>query len=325
MVHLFAELLSVRAAGPTTGQGPTVGGRIGAASALTSLSIRALGATIGADIESVDLAELDNETFAAIEKAWADHLVLRFRDQRLSDLDLMKFSRRFGVLDRAPIRAAGQEFEDDPRHAVAPEAAEYVIVISNVKIGSKAIGNLGNGESQWHIDISYNEIPPMASALYAIAVPPAGGNTSFANMYAAYEWLDAATRQQINGLVCIHDASCNSVGELRRGFGDVSDPRRTVGAHHPLARTHPVTRRKCLFLGRRRGVYIPGLSLDESETLLDRLWAHATQPELCWTQVWQRGDLILWDNRCTLHRRDAFDDRFQRIMHRTQISGDEPY
>jgi taurine dioxygenase len=296
-----------------------------AASAPTSLSICSLGATIGADVEAVSLAELDDETFAAIEGAWADHLVLRFRNQRLSDIDLMNFSRRLGVLDRAPIRAAGHEFVDDPRLAVAPEATEYVIVISNVKIDSKAIGNLGNYESHWHTDMSYNEIPPMASALYAIEVPPTGGNTSFANMYAGYESLDNATRQKIASLVCIHDASRNSVGELRRGFRDVSDPRQTVGARHPLVRTHPVTRRKCLFLGRRRGAYIPGLSLDESEALLDRLWAHATKPEFCWTQVWQPGDLILWDNRCALHRRDAFDDRSQRIMHRTQIGGDKPY
>jgi taurine dioxygenase len=296
-----------------------------AASAATSFKIRLLGAMIGAEVETLDLAELDDKTFAAIEKVWTDHPVLRFRQQRLSDIDLMDFSRRLGVLDRAPIRASGHKFLDDPRFAVAPEATEYVIVISNVKIGSKSLGNLGNYESHWHTDMSYNEIPPMASALYAIEVPPIGGDTSFANMYAAYESLDTATRERIGGLVCIHDASRNSVGELRRGFSNVTDPRRTAGAHHPLVRTHPVTRRKCLFLGRRRGAYIPGLSLDESEALLDLLWAHATKPEFCWTQVWQPGDLILWDNRCTLHRRDAFDDRSQRIMHRTQISGDKPY
>jgi taurine dioxygenase len=297
-----------------------------AASAPTSLKIRSLGATLGADVEAVDLAELDDETFAAIEKAWAGHLVLRFRHQRLSDVDLMNFSRRLGVLDRAPIRAAGHEFMDDPRIAIAADAAEYVIVISNVKIGNKAIGNLGNYESHWHTDMSYNEVPPMASALYAIEVPPTGGDTSFANMYTAYESLDTAMRHKADGLVCIHDASRNSVGELRRGFCNVSDPLKTVGAHHPLVRTHPVTRRKALFLGRRRGAYIPGLSPDDSEALLDRLWEHATKPEFCWTQVWQPGDLVLWDNRCTLHRRDAFDDHFHRIMHRTQISSsDKPY
>lgn len=291
----------------------------------TSIRIRLLSAHIGADVEDVDLAELDDDTFAAIDRAWAKHLVLRFRHQQLTDVDLMNFSRRLGTLDRIPISAAAVPMIDDPRLAVAPEAVEYVSVISNVKIGGKAIGNLGNYESHWHTDMSYNEVPPMASALYAIEVPPTGGNTSFANMYAAFESLDAATRHRIDGLTCIHDASRNSVGELRRGFADVTDPRQTVGARHPLVRTHPVTGRKCLFLGRRRSAYIPELSLEESEALLDRLWAQAARPEFCWTQVWQAGDLMLWDNRCALHRRDDFDDRYQRIMHRTQIVGDKPY
>ncbi len=287
--------------------------------------IRPLGAAIGADIEGVDLARLDDTTFAAIERAWGEHLVLRFRDQTLTDVDLMNFSRRIGTLDRIPIRAAGVAMTDDPRLAIAPEAVEYVAVISNVKLGGKAIGGLGNYESHWHTDMSYNDIPPMASALYGIEVPPSGGNTSFANMYAAFETLDAATRARIAGLTCIHDASRNSVGELRRGFADITDPTQTVGARHPIVRTHPVTGRKCLFLGRRRSAYIPELSLQDSEALLDHLWAHATEPRFCWTQVWQAGDLVMWDNRCTLHRRDEFDDSYQRIMHRTQMCGDRPY
>jgi len=160
--------------------------------------------------------------------------------------------------------------------------------------------------------------------LYGIEVPPDGGNTSFANMYAAYESLDAATQQRLAGLVCIHDASRNSVGELRRGFVDVSDATQTIGARHPIVRTHPVTHRKCLFLGRRRAAYIVGLPLADSEALLDRLWAHATQPTLCWTQVWRAGDVVIWDNRCVLHRRDDFDDSYRRVMHRTQICGERP-
>jgi len=287
--------------------------------------VRPLGAAIGADIEGVDLARLDDTAFAAIERAWGEHLVLRFRGQTLTDVDLMNFSRRIGTLDRIPIRAAGVPMTDDPRLAIAPEAVEYVAVISNVKLGGKAIGGLGNYESHWHTDMSYNDVPPMASALYGIEVPPSGGDTSFANMYAAFETLDAATRARIAGLTCIHDASRNSVGELRRGFADITDPTQTVGARHPIVRTHPVTGRKCLFLGRRRSAYIPELSLPDSEALLDHLWAHATEPRFCWTQVWQAGDLVMWDNRCALHRRDEFDDRYQRIMHRTQMCGDRPY
>lgn len=287
--------------------------------------VRPLSEQIGADVEGVDLAALDDTSFAAIEQAWMRHLVLRFRGQSLTDVDLMNFSRRFGALDRVPIRAAGLPMTDDPRLAIHPDAVEYVSVISNAKIGGKSIGSLGNYESHWHTDMSYNDVPPMASILYGIEVPPTGGNTSFANMYAAFESLDAETQRQIYGLTCIHDASRNSVGELRRGFAETSDPSRTVGAQHPLVRTHPVTQRKCLFLGRRRNAFIPTLSVGESDALLDRLWTHATQRRFCWTQVWQAGDVVLWDNRCALHRRDEFDDRYQRIMHRTQICGDKPY
>jgi taurine dioxygenase len=293
--------------------------------ATTNVRIRPLSAQIGADVEGVNLAAVNDAAFAAIDRAWVEHLVLRFRGQKLTDVDLMNFSRRIGKLDRVPIRAAGLPMTDDPRLAIAPEALEYVSVISNAKLDGKAIGSLGNYESHWHTDMSYNEIPPMASVLYGIEVPPTGGDTSFANMYAAYEALDGETQQRIAGLTSIHDASRNSVGELRRGFADIAYPLQTVGARHPIVRTHPVTGRKCLFLGRRRGAYVPEMPLAAGEALLDMLWAHATEPRFCWTQVWQSGDVVMWDNRCALHRRDEFDDRYERIMHRTQMCGDKPY
>lgn len=295
------------------------------AQAFKEIHVRPLGAAIGAEIEGVDLATLNDAGWATIRQAWADNLVLRFRDQTLTDVDLMSFSRRIGELDRVPIRAAGIAMTNDPRLDIAPDAVAYVSVISNVKLDGKAIGGLGNYESHWHTDMSYNDIPPMASVLYGIEVPPTGGNTSFANMYAAYDTLDAETRHRLSGLTCIHDASRNSVGELRRGFADITDPAQTVGARHPIVPTHPVTGRKCLFLGRRRGAYIPELPLAEGEALLDMLWSHATQERFSWTQVWRRGDVMMWDNRCALHRRDEFDDRHQRIMHRTQICGAGPH
>lgn len=288
------------------------------------LGVRPLAGVIGADVGGVDLAALDDATFRAIEAAWLERLVLRFRDQDISDVDLMNFSRRFGALDRVPVKAAGQPETDDPRLAIAADARELVTVISNVKIDGKAIGGLGNYEAHWHTDMSYGEVPPMASVLFGIEVPPNGGNTSFANMYAAYESLDDETKQRIAYLCCVHDASRNSVGELRSGFQDVADPRLTKGAIHPIVRTHPTTRKKCLFLGRRRNAYIVGLPLEESEALLDVLWTHACRPELCWTQEWRKGDVVIWDNRCTMHRRDPFDNSYDRVMHRTQICGDKP-
>jgi len=277
---------------------------------------RPTGAALGADIEAVDLAgALTPETVTAIKQAWGEHLVLRFRGQRLSDDDLMRFSHQFGELDWAPVAAAND----------APEGRAYVMVVSNVIEDGKAIGQLGAYEAIWHTDMSYIQEPPSASALYALEVPPEGGDTGFCNMYRAYESLPDELRRQIPRLLCRHDASRNSAGELRRGFVDAADPSQTIGAEHPLVRTHPVTGRQALFLGRRRNAYIPGLPLAASESLLDALWAHAAKDEFTWYQQWRAGDLILWDNRCVMHRRDAFDPATRRVMHRTQIKGDRPF
>jgi|SRR5579884_525028 len=289
------------------------------------VAVRPIGGALGADIEGVDVGALDDASFAEIERAWMQYSVVRFRGQKLSDLDLIGFSRRFGELDRIPIRAAHVTLSDDPRHRVPPEARDFVTVISNEKQNGQTVGGLGNYELVWHTDMSYNPAPPSASLLYAITIPPEGGNTSFCSMYRAYETLPLDLQEHVRRLTCIHDASRNSAGELRRGFSEVTDPRRTVGARHPLVRTHPVTGRPALFLGRRRNAYIPELSLEESEMLLDRLWVHATQPAFCWTQTWRENDLLIWDNRCVMHRRDPFDDRCERVMHRTQICGDKPF
>jgi taurine dioxygenase len=144
-------------------------------------------------------------------------------------------------------------------------------------------------------------------------------------MYAAFETLASDLKRAIIGKSCKHDSSRNSVGDLRKGFKDVTDPREAPGAVHPIVRTHPATRRNALFLGRRRNAYIMGLPLAESEELLNQLWAHASNPAFAWYQTWEVGDLVMWDNRCTMHRRDAFDPNTRRLMHRTQIKGDKPF
>lgn len=280
------------------------------------LQVRRSGAALAADIEGVDLAgPLPSETLAAIKQAWGDHLVLRFRGQHLSDDDLMRFSRALGELDWAPVAATND----------APEGREYIMVVSNVVENGQAIGQLGAYEALWHTDMSYVAEPPMASALYSLEAPPSGGDTGFCNMYRALEALPDELRRAVEGKTCIHDASRNSAGELRRGFVDAPDATQTVGAEHPVVRTHPVTGRKALFLGRRRNAFIRGLSLADSEALLEALWEHSTRREFTWYQQWRAGDLILWDNRCVMHRRDAFDPAMRRVMHRTQIKGDRPF
>ena len=281
------------------------------------VTVVATGAALGADIRGVDLMQpLTDAGFRAIEAAWHQHLVLRFRSQRLDDSGLLAFARRFGDLDQAPIHAMA-----DADHDPYPE----ITVMSNIKVDGKPIGNLGHYEAEWHTDMSYNEKPPIGSLLYSLEVPPAGGDTGFSNMYLAFETLPAELKRAISGKSCRHDSSRNSVGDLRKGFKDVTDPREAPGAVHPIVRTHPATRRSALFLGRRRNAYINGLPLAESEDLLNRLWAHAGKPEFAWYQKWSVGDLIMWDNRCAMHRRDAFDPASRRLMHRTQIKGDKPF
>ncbi|MGB3809803.1 MAG: TauD/TfdA family dioxygenase [Parvibaculum sp.] len=276
------------------------------------------GAALGAEVRGLDLtAPLSPETFDAIQQAWYDHLVLLFRGQRLSDDDLIRFSQHFGTLDIAPASAtdmAGAQEKSRPE----------IWIISNVVENGKPIGALGDKEAEWHTDMSYVEEPPMASVLHSHEIPSRGGDTSFANMYKALEALPADLRREIEGRVCNHDSSTTSVGELRAGAGAVVDVRVAPGAKHPMIRTHPATGGKALYLGRRLNAYVPGLDLAASERLLDALWAHCTKPEFAWTHQWRVGDLLIWDNRAAIHRRDSFNGAERRVMHRTQIKGDRP-
>ena len=287
---------------------------------MSEIWIQPTGGALGADVYGVDLSRpVSDGDFKKIAEAWGEHLVLRFSGQKIDDPTLMKFSARFGELDRVPIAAAGFDRMDS---GVVEEAQQWVAVIANIKKNGKAVGGLGSYELVWHTDMSYNALPPRASLLYALEVPPDGGNTGFLNMFTAYETLAPELKRAVEGRTCIHDSSRNSAGELRKGFQRTLDVRRTPGAVHPLVRLHPVTGRKALFLGRRPGAYIHGLSIEESEKLLDAVWAHATQERFAWYQKWRSGDMVMWDNRCVMHRRDAFDESLRRLMHRTQIVGE---
>jgi taurine dioxygenase len=159
--------------------------------------------------------------------------------------------------------------------------------------------------------------------LYSLEIPPAGGNTSFCTMYGVYEALPEALKDRIAGLKIKHDGTYNSGGYVRQGVTPTDDPRTSPGAVHPLVCTHPNTGRRMLYLGRRRNAYLAGLELAESEALLDELWGFVDRPEFAWEHVWRVGDLVLWDNRCTMHRRDSFDPHSRRIMHRTQVKGEQ--
>ena len=272
------------------------------------------GAALGAEVQQVDVRSIDAHVFAAIHRAWLDYQVLLFRGQRLSDEDLILFSRRFGALDHAPVQENGQRFVDGH-----PE----IYVVSNVIERGIAIGSLGSGEAVWHTDMSYLPDPPKASILYALEVPPTGGETGFCSMYGAWESLPAALRRRVDGLRIKHDGTYNSGGYVRAGVTVTGDPRTAPGTLHPLVMVHPETGRRGLYLGRRRNAYVDGMPLDESDALLDELWRYATADALTWYNHWEVGDLVVWDNRCTMHRRNAFDPDTRRVMHRTQIKSGE--
>ena len=278
-----------------------------------AISVTPTGAALGAEVGGIDLRTISDTDFAAIYRAWLDHSVLLLRGQVLNDDDLIAFSRRFGELDFAPVQENGRRFV---------EGHPEIYVVSNVIENGVAIGSLGAGEAVWHTDMSYLEDPPKASMLYAIEIPPAGGDTGFTSMYRAYDELPEALKRRLAGLRVKHDGTYNSGGYLRQGVTASDDPREAPGTYHPIVCTHPETGRKCLYLGRRRNAYLEGMGLAESEALLDEVWQHATRDELTWYNQWRVGDVVLWDNRCTMHRRDPFDAGSRRIMHRTQMKGE---
>ena len=272
-----------------------------------------LSGVIGANIDGIDLSQpLETAAIEFIKNNWDKYLVIRFRGQQLSDDDLVRFSKYFGELDPPGPNPYGISFLPDH-----PE----INVISNVKDdGGMPIGNLGDGEAVWHADMTYIDNPPEAGILYAIEVPVGQGDTYFANMVAAYADLSEDLRSRIKGKILIHDAAHNSAGMLRKGYEEISDVTRTPGARHPVVVKDKLGR-NALFLGRRPYAYMIGLDVKESDELLDALWAHASKPKFRWKNQWKVGDVVMWQNRMVLHRRDSFDPTTRRIMHRTQIKG----
>ena len=270
------------------------------------------GAALGAEVTGVDLRHIDASVFAELRRVWLDSEVVLLRDQQLSDAELVAFSQRIGTLEQAPIQENGRRFV--PGHA-------EIYVVSNVIEDGVAIGSLGSGEAAWHTDMSYLPEPPMASVLYALETPSSGGETGFTTMTGAYAALPDALKERIVGLRVKHDGTYNSGGYLRAGVTPTDNPRTSPGTLHPLVCLHPDTGKNGLYLGRRRNAYIDGLSVEASDTLLDEIWANATDEALTWYHRWRPGDLVMWDNRTTMHRRNAFDAGTRRVMHRTQIKG----
>jgi alpha-ketoglutarate-dependent taurine dioxygenase len=278
-----------------------------------AVTVRALTPSVGAEISGVDLRGLSDSDFAAVERAWTTHSMILLRGQTLSDDDLLSFSRRFGELDPPPNQERGR---------ISPPGYPDVYVVSNV-LDAKGdpIGALGAGEAAWHTDMSYLDTPPDASMLYSLEIPPSGGNTWFCGMQAACDALPAELRRKVEGRRIKHDGTYNSGGYLRQGVTPTDDPIAAPGAWHPAILRHPANGRATLYLGRRRNSYVEGLSREDSDAVLAELWAHVIEPRFLYQHVWKLGDLVMWDNRSTMHRRDEFEGTARRIMHRTQIKG----
>lgn len=266
----------------------------------------------GADIAGVDLAAITDQDFDSVYKAWLDYGVLRFCGQTLDKNSLQAFSQRFGPLEEIPLGRLSLEQRSKIDNL-------YVTAISNILVNGRPIGGLGNGEAEWHSDMTYIETPPPASVLLGVEIPPHGGNTFFVDQSAAYEALPNKLKTRIANLTIKHDAAHTSVGDLRAGFEPFDDPRDAPGAVHPIVLKHPETGRDALYLGRRDWAYIPGLYLDESEALLDELWSYAIPENYIVKQVWTPGDVIIWDNRRCLHRRDEIDPSTRRLLLRCQV------
>ena len=267
--------------------------------------------TLGAEVRNVDLGHTTPEEIDAIKAVWYRHDMLLFRNQKLTDDALLSFSRHFGALDSPPNQGAGRK---------SPLGYPEIYVVSNVlDEHGEPIGALGDGEAAWHTDMSYAAQPPDASMLYSLEIPASGGDTFFASMKAALARMPKALVERVRHLNIKHDGTYDSGGFLRKGMTPSSDPRSSAGTPHPIVIEHPVSGAHALYLGRRRNAYVMGLELAESERLLDELWSYVET--VVYRHQWERGDLVFWDNRTTMHRRDAFDPRARRVMHRTQIRG----
>ena len=276
------------------------------------IKIKPVNTTFVAEVEGIDLRKLNSQDFETLYQAWLDFGVLRVRNQPLNEDELQAFSTQFGPLEEIPMGRLPEEARKKIKN-------RYVTQLSNIIVDGKPIGGLGNAEASWHSDMTYVETPPPASVLLGVEIPERGGDTYFADQNTAFNALPDELRQRVQDLTIKHDAAHTSIGRLRPGFEPFDDPQSAPGAVHPIVMTHEETDKQTLYLGRREWAYIPGLSLEDSEKLLDELWSFAANEENVWRQVWQANDLIIWDNRRVLHRRDNFDQSARRLMKRCQV------
>jgi taurine dioxygenase len=271
--------------------------------------VRPIAGNIGAEILGIDLSgDVDDGDIAAIRRAWLDHCVIFFRDQKLPPGQFLSFAKRFGEVIEYPFIKGLEEF---------PE----IIPVVKLEHEKTNFGGI------WHTDTAYLEKPPMATMLIARETPPHGGDTMFANMYMAYETLSDGMKKLLDGLIGINSSAKADVTKTREDR--VRDSKRTdakteyVG-EHPIVRTHPETGRKALYANFAHTQRIKGMTEEESAPILNFLFQHQIKPEFTCRFGWRPGSIAFWDNRCALHNPVNDYHGFRRVMHRVTLAGDSP-
>jgi len=280
--------------------------------------VKKLHDNIGVSIEGIDLSSLDEVSFQKIKKLWLEYLVIVFPNQNISDEDHIKFGKRFGDLEVHPSLSH--------RSSKNPE----IYRVSNVDENGDIIPNKETSWQYlkqswlWHTDSSFRKIPSNGSILHGISTTNEGGNTLFANMYKAYEDLDQSLKDKIKNLKVIHDhdhiiSLSKELSERKnKGHYDKLD-----SVIHPLVRRHPSTKKPSLFLSPHTMVSIQNYDNKKGRELLDLLTDHSIQPQYVYKHSWTNHDIVMWDNRCTMHSVEPFDNNnIKRIMHRVTLVGD---
>ena len=283
------------------------------------IKINKLSKSLGAEIYGIDLSQpINSEELEVIKKAFIEFKVLSIKEQTLSPRNQIEFSKQFGRLDI--------HVKDEFLHKRFPE----ILILSNKldKKGNK-IGFQDAGR-YWHTDMSYNELPSLCSILYAIEVPPKGGNTLFCNMYEAYNNLPVSTKKIIQPLNAFHSYAASFEGKTqaskKRESLSVKQKESLIkNVLHPVVRTHPESKKSALYVNPGFTTHIDGMTENDSKELLLKLYNHSTKREFILEYIWNKNDLVIWDNRCLMHHASEYDKKHTRHMHRTTVIGEKPY
>ncbi len=283
-----------------------------------SIKVTPLSAACGAEISGIDLSKpLSRQEVEAVKAAWDKYLVLIFRGQQLSQDDQLRFASYFGDLGsrkKAPDALRGRAEGVQQDH-------EKVLLVTNIKVDGQPIGAFGDGEFWFHIDSGYSARPYKYTFLYALELPSTGGNTMFSNMYKAYEAVPSELKEKLKGKKALHIHEYNRAKQANHA-GDISG----IPHHsHPIFVTHPDTGRKSLFVDRLMTTRIEDMSAEEGDAILDQLYEIGERREFIFEHVWQLGDFLMWDNRCTIHARTDFPKEERRLLRRCTVEGEPLY